>query len=44
MKRISINDNDFDIDISLDELEKLAKEIVIQPCYVPGNFPWEYPV
>jgi len=29
MKRISINDNDFDIDISLDELEKLAKEIVI---------------
>jgi len=24
---------------ALDELEKLAKEIVIRPCYVPDDFP-----
>lgn len=41
MKKITIGDDTFDLDIEEDEIIEIAKNIEIKPCYVPGNFPWQ---
>jgi len=39
-KKVKVSGTEQEHVLSEDQLEALRKQIVVEPCYVPGNFPW----